>query len=486
MNISSRFCRAAVFAGMVAGLYSMAGAACLLFIVIVCLFEIIVHRKVIFCLYCLAAGVVMIWIVGVYFADFVLKDAYTRMLPIMMKNDLRLEPVSTKIAQGMYLFVPAAMLVMGLWHSLIKKQPSLAQNMHSSGNKRIGKRDIKSKPAHSLAKSIFCIVALVICVSISLYRSYDSKIRKRMHLDYLGRQEKWQLMLDYADHLSPEILGDKYSLHEIDKALFYTGRLEEDLFKYRQTAYSPQSLLLVFGQKVNSKVYLKRMNLFIELGHICTAERGAHEILELSGNWPIVLKQLATINLVKGHTETARVFLEVLKKDLVYGSEATKLLRQIDEDPELSANKRIQHLRSVIVDKDSTAFEFNVDEFFNVLLEKNPKNRMAFEYMMAFYLLSNQVDKIAGNIWRLHDFDYKKLPAYYEEALVVYMGPNCDKLDFDPAWRPGADAIARAKKFEAICTRYEPNLGRAKEVLRKEFGDSYYFYRVFSESGVGR
>ena len=100
INIRNRFIRAAVFAGMVAVLYSMAGAAGLLFVVLVCLFEIIIHRKVIFCLYCLAAGVAMVWIVGVYFADFVLKDAYTRMLPIMMKNDLRLEPVSTKLLRG--------------------------------------------------------------------------------------------------------------------------------------------------------------------------------------------------------------------------------------------------------------------------------------------------------------------------------------------------------------------------------------------------
>lgn len=465
VNIINRFCRAAVFTAMVVVLYGLASASCLLFVVLVCLYEIIVHRKVIFGLYCLAAGVAMVWIVGVYFADFVLKDAYTRMLPIMMKGDLRLESVSTKIAQGMYLFVPAAMLVMGLWH---------------------GKRDIKSKPAGSLAKSIFYIVLLVVCVSVCLYRSYNGSIRKSMHLDYLGRREKWQLLLKYADQLPPEILSDKYCLHEIDKALYYTGRLEEDLFKYRQTAQSAQSLLLVFGEKACSNIYLKRMNLFLELGYVCTAERGGYEILELRGNWPIVLKQLATINLVKGYTETARVFLEVLKKDLVYGDEAAELLQQINEDPALSANKHIQYLRSVVIDKDSTAFEFNADDFFNQLLEKNRKNRMAFEYMMAFYLLTNQAEKIAKNIWRLHDFDYKKLPSYYEEALVVYMGPDFDKLDFDPAWRPGADAIARAKKFEALCIRYGPNLDIAKEILRKEFGDSYYFYRVFKESGVNR
>ena len=45
-------------------------------------------------------------------------------------------------------------------------------------------------------------------------------------------------------------------------------------------------------------------------------------------------------------------------------------------------------------------------------------------YMMAYYLLPCQVDKVAAHIHRLENFGFKKLPRYYEEALVIHMGPE--------------------------------------------------------------
>ena len=32
------------------------------------------------------------------------------------------------------------------------------------------------------------------------------------------------------------------------------------------------------------------------------------------------------------------------------------------------------------------------------LLERNPRNRMAFEYLMAHYLLTRQIDKMVANL----------------------------------------------------------------------------------------
>ncbi len=45
------------------------------------------------------------------------------------------------------------------------------------------------------------------------------------------------------------------------------------------------------------------------------------------------------------------------------------------------------------------------------LLEQNKNNRMAFEYLMAHYLLTVQPEKLAAQMGRLKDFDYAEVPA---------------------------------------------------------------------------
>jgi len=36
---------------------------------------------------------------------------------------------------------------------------------------------------------------------------------------------------------------------------------------------------------------------------------------------------------------------------------------------------------------------------------------MAFEYLMAFYLVSRRTDKLVENLPRLNDFGYREIPA---------------------------------------------------------------------------
>ena len=54
------------------------------------------------------------------------------------------------------------------------------------------------------------------------------------------------------------------------------------------------------------------IGLCFELGLINDAEQLAHESLELFGSHPMTLKQLALINIAKGQTDTACIFLNAL------------------------------------------------------------------------------------------------------------------------------------------------------------------------------
>ena len=310
-------------------------------------------------------------------------------------------------------------------------------------------------------------------------------------MDYFVGRGKWDKVLDLSMELSPR----EYNIfvnHNINLALFNTGQLGDRMFEYPQNL---TSLLLVHTKKMTDKnvflkrerlfkIFLKREKLFLELGSINIAERHCYEILETTGDNPFIIEQLAIINLAKGQIDTARVYLNRLRKNLIYGGHAREILRQIDEDPAMTGNDRIQRLRSIMLTNDMTRLGFDVEQRLNSLLERNRNNRMAFEYMMAYYLLTLQVDKLAANIERLDDFGYTRLPRHYEEALVLYMGPEGEKIDFPEQWKPSAEAWERAKEFDAIYTKYEHDRQLAMETLAEKFGRSFYFYKVFLKSGM--
>ena len=146
--------------------------------------------------------------------------------------------------------------------------------------------------------------------------------------------------------------------------------------------------------------------------------------------------------------------------------------------------KNINELKENALDVEDATFKFNDDRFFTDLLKKNPSNRIAFEYMMAYYLLTRQTDKIAANIHQLDDFGYEKIPRYYEEALVIYAGPKGERGILSERWKPGPNAMKRAIAFDKIESRFADQPKKAMSALLKDFGNSYYYYYMFKTSGI--
>ena len=56
-------------------------------------------------------------------------------------------------------------------------------------------------------------------------------------------------------------------------------------------------------------------------------KRSSFEYMEIVGSSPLILEQLATIKLVKGQVEAAKVFLRALSKDLIFGHRGREMLR---------------------------------------------------------------------------------------------------------------------------------------------------------------
>jgi len=326
---------------------------------------------------------------------------------------------------------------------------------------------------------VLSFIAPLVLIGLTFSISYAKREKIVLKSDYYSYTKQWQKVLENYQ----ENLGDIYDIfinHDINRALYHTGQLGSRMFSYKQ---STKALLLSGvgpGGVPSPPKFAKMIYMLIELGHLADAERLAFEMMETANQSPFVIETLAMINLAKKQNETAKIFLNVLSKDLIHGAAARRLLRQIENDPELISYPPVQHLRSITSQADQTDLSYNADAFFHSLLQKNPKNKMAFEYMLSFYLLTGQLNKFAKNIGRLNDFQYDKIPQHYQEALAVYISSTKGGHVLQDKLSP--QTMQTFNRFTANCMSLlakNGNYKAAKEALKPEFGDTFMFYNIF-------
>ena len=77
------------------------------------------------------------------------------------------------------------------------------------------------------------------------------------------------------------------------------------------------------------------------------------------------------------------------------------------------------------------------------------------------------------------------MPRHYEEALVLYMAVT-RQTHYQYGLSISGESAERYREFCQTLARYGRDLEGARKALARDFGNTYYFYYKFDESGVGR
>lgn len=274
------------------------------------------------------------------------------------------------------------------------------------------------------------------------------------------------------------------TLHDMDRALYHTRRLPYDMFRWPQKRGMPGLVLFWDSIPADGAICDKLSEFLLELGHVNEAEHLACEALETLGERPGTLHRLGLVYALKGQPEAASLFWHALARYLGHAGQARQWLDGLAADPSLSSRQDVARIRSCMFRTDQSG-KASTESLLLQLLQANPRNRMAFEYLMAHYLLAGQHDKVAQNIGRLNEFDYPDIPRHYEEALMLhaYMTRRPVPLPAGRAVRP--DVQGRLEEFLRIRAQYGDDRQGAWRALVRDFGDTYYFYYAFGTSGKG-
>jgi hypothetical protein len=259
-------------------------------------------------------------------------------------------------------------------------------------------------------------------------------------------------------------------MNAIDRALYHTGRLNQDMFTWLQ---HPEGLL--FTGADHGLFYWHRLDTLLDLGLLNLAEKNFTECLEMFGEHPMILQRLALVNLAKGKIEAGRIYLEKLRQTLFFSGWARDYLKRLAADPTLAGDPQMQQWRAHALRKDFTAGFYAPEMVLLALVEQDSGNRMAFEYLMAWYMVNKRLDKFVQNLPRLQDFGYTAVPPLYQEAALIYGTRHPI-----PAAAISPEAQQRIKQFSDIFNRHGRNKEAAFRELAGNFAGSYFFYFIYA------
>ena len=449
-------------------LYTIAAGAYLLFAALCAMYELLFRGQCLLALLYLLSAVAIPYVEGVLIFRVSIINAFSDLSPLSWKIlsfDNRRKLIA--IIYILYLLLPFTMLASGFWKII---QNSKIKNRINPLPAKM-KFNINSPVLKWIIESFVLFTIAFTCV----FFSYDKEKKTVFLTDFYASQRMWPELLRVA-----RCFPDNYFVvHAVNRALYHTGRFSYDMFCWPQ---NPNTLFL------NTKKYelasRKKTGIYLDIGLLNMAENTLTGSLEGLGERPSILKELALINMAKSNYDSARIYLGALRKTLFYNDWANKYLELLRSNPDLSHVKEIQELRSVCMEQDYGFTSLNnVEAALLHLLNKNRQNRMAFEYLMSWYLLKGRLDKFVQNLERIDDFGFSQFPRLYEEAMLIYVFSVRKPVNLRGR-QLSTESRRRFDGFNQVLNDYGKNKQAAFNKLAKDYRNSYFFYYVYGRQGT--
>ncbi|MCK4284397.1 MAG: hypothetical protein KAX44_08780 [Candidatus Brocadiae bacterium] len=457
--------RLIVFLALSAVVYYVAGGAYLLFAVLCAVFEFLTGRRAVLGVVCLVGGAVVPCVVGMLLFHLRITDAYWRLLPYHQDGDLRAAPVLA----ALWLFYPAVAFAAGAGWIPFRRRGAPSAVVAQPERQGVLRRALE--------------VAVVLIVGgLVAYVSFGGEWRRLLRIEWCAQHKKWDRLLEEAGRLPLR----RYNMMvnwDVNRALFHTGRLGRDMCSFPQHPVGlVQSGKALPTLRMPVRAWLDLSEVLMDLGRVNEAEHMACEALETLGDHPYILQRVVTARAVKGGTEAVRILLGALREDLVWRRWAGEYLRRLEKDPDLSEDQEVQRLRGLMVEADVAGW-LTPEEILVQLLERNSQNKMAFEYLMAHYLLTGDLKGFVRNIGRVDEFGYAEVPRIYQEAVALYAAGAAGEVDQYHrfiSW----ETLQRHSAFQKTIYPYGADRRGAKQAATAEYGNTYFFYYTFSPVGM--
>jgi hypothetical protein len=201
------------------------------------------------------------------------------------------------------------------------------------------------------------------------------------------------------------------------------------------------------------------------------------ETIPSMGKSARVIKRLAETNLINGQYKVSEKYLKLLKKTIFYRKWAKNAMTVLNNEEKINNDPDWGEKRKFMVRNDYFFHIKNIEAVLNRMVKEHPDNKMAFEYLMAFYMINKDMRNFINLIPVMEKMGYSKVPDSYQEAILYIIGLNNeDPMTNSPTY-VSQNTKLRMKAYADIYTKYPD----ARKRLEKKFAGTYWFYLHFEE-----
>lgn len=319
-------------------------------------------------------------------------------------------------------------------------------------------------------KTVLLVLPLII-VFITVKFSFSKTEKYLVEINYFAAEKDWSSVINTGNTLPHE---NRIVIFQINRALYHTGNLANNLFNFRQY-WGEEGLLLT--KHYNRKLLMPISDIYYELGFIKESLHWAYEAQTEFEFMPAILKRIALNNLILGEYRIAEKYLKILTKSVIHKKWANYYLRYLNNHDLMDSDQEIREKRAFMPKKDFFANNKNPIIDLQNLVEENPFNKMAFEYLIIGSLLKHDLGRVIKYLKYMPDLKYDKIPRHIEEAIVVFIvRQNKTNINLY-GYTISNETVKKFNQYSNLLfNKYNNNKAAARGDLYNYFGNTFWYY----------
>jgi len=325
-----------------------------------------------------------------------------------------------------------------------------------------------------LDKRWIALPVVFVLSATTLSKAYNAPEEKTLAFSseaYFGRWDKVIQLNKNNDY--PTYLSAYYT----NLAYARQGKLCEELMLHYQPAF--HGILLQINESTGYIYAMASPDALMECGDMAQAQHSAMLAMTFTPHQRSsrMMRKLAEIAIINEDYGAAKKYLRMLSHTSLHHEWAKERLALIESGQRDSIPNWISR-RRILPQKDTLFSANHWRASLSNLLESNPQNKMAVDYLLCFHLLNKDLQMFKEDYDRYYYPTFGLLPPrLYQEALIACMNENENPQEQLKHYRISAEVYKDCLQYLSIHEEAEGD-GRA---LEKRFGKTYWFYYYYAQ-----
>ena len=421
-------------------LYYAAGFSFFYFAVLAILYELIKNKKYIHSVVYLGGALIFPWVSGTFLFLVTLQSAF--MHPF--ESSIQLFPLL------LFISFPAITAVLYII--------------------RLLKIQINS----SIVRLGLSVVVLLFTIGISSLRM-DKKEKQFWQINHYAQMHQWDQVIESFDKQPSNNIQIKF---QVNRALCQLGKMGDEYFRYNRK-FNKRDFYLLDEEFLSSPLIYS--DYYFDLHHYVEAAHWAYEALSMEGETGWILERLAKVHILTGDYKIAAKYLAKLEKTIVFKKRAREHKPMTMDPSKIAAHPQFSLLAAQKITADFLTFYDGPEKYLKEILKQHPDNRAAFDYYMLDLLASKKLALFVEELQKNDSFAFNPLPRHFQEALFLYASIHSKNESGVKNLNISVDVLKKFNNFKSDYLKVQNDKQKAKRVLLKEYGNTYWYYYIFTD-----